>query len=106
MDTLDNLNVPYIYQKEEYDNIHNRKFIFDFYLNLNGIIYIIEYNGRQHYMPIEYLGGEIRYKEQIVRDNNLKDYCKIKNYNLLEIKYDVKNEDFKHLINKFINGNT
>lgn len=105
MNILNELKIPFDYQVKEYDCIHNRNFIYDFVINLNNKKYIIEYNGRQHYIPIEYLGGKLRFSEQTLRDENLRDYCKIKKYNLLEIKYDIKDNQIKTLIKDFIYGN-
>lgn len=105
MKILDNIGINYTYQYKEYDSIHNRNFIYDFYLEKDNKKYIIEYNGRQHYVPIEYLGGEIRYEQQVKRDANLKEYCNLQNYNLLEIKYDTKDAEVEQLIKNFLNEN-
>lgn len=57
----------------------------DFYLpDLN--IYI-EYNGQQHYMPIECFGGKLSYEKQILRDEALRNYCQLNDIKLVEIKY-------------------
>ena len=61
------------------------KIIIDFYL-LDFNIFV-EYNGRQHYMAIDYFGGEERFKVQQERDYNLRTYCNINNIKLIEIKY-------------------
>lgn len=106
MNILDELNIPYIYQYKEYDSIHNRNFIFDFIILSNNQKYIIEYNGRQHYIPVEYLGGELRFNKQKIRDDNLREYCQIKSYKLLELKYNLKDDQIKYMINNFVNGNS
>ena len=64
---------------------------FDFYLPDYNIC--IEFQGKQHYEPVEYFGGEERYKEQIIRDNIKKQYCKDNNIILLEISY----KDFNNI---------
>ena len=102
---LDSIGIKYEYLHKEFDSIHNRSFIYDFYIEKDNKKYIIEYNGRQHYMPIEYLGGEIRYEQQIIRDNSLREYCNLQNYNLLEIKYDVKDSEVENMIKNFLNEN-
>ena len=55
---------------------------FDFVLyRPNGEIYaIIEYNGIQHYQPIEFFGGQEGFESQIKRDNIKKEFCKNKQY--------------------------
>lgn len=60
----------------------------DFYLPDFNIF--IEYNGIQHYIPVEHFGGELRFKKQTQRDQYIKDYCKINNIKLLEIPYKLK----------------
>lgn len=98
---LENININF---KSEYDIINpysDHNFRVDFYININNQIYIIEYNGEQHYKPIKHFGGEIKYQEQIKRDNELRLYCKSNNIKLLEIKYSDKN--IKEKVLKFLN---
>lgn len=40
----------------------------DFYLEENGQKFAIEYNGKQHYGPVEFFGGEEGYLKQKIRD--------------------------------------
>ena len=89
---LDINNIKYIIQYKIEKPFENREFILiDFYLpDYNTFI---EYNGKQHYIPIKYFGGEIQYKDQIQRDKNLRNYCKENNINLLEIHYDQNVEE-------------
>lgn len=47
-----------------------------------------EYNGQQHYIPIEYFGGELKFREQVARDKYVRNYCKANAIKLIEIKYD------------------
>jgi hypothetical protein len=48
---------------------------------------LIEYNGQQHYMPVDYFGGEPAFEEQKIRDNVKQDYCKKNQIPLLIIPY-------------------
>lgn len=61
----------------------------DFYLPEQNIF--IEYNGKQHYVPVKQFGGEIEFKRQIERDNFLLEYCKSNNIKLIVISYKEKN---------------
>lgn len=75
----------------------------DFKVTINNQIYFIEYNGIQHYKPIEFFGGEEKfYNYQIPRDNKLREYCKENNIPLLEIKYTLKDEEVKDTLNQFL----
>lgn len=83
-------------------NIENtpREFKVDFYLPKYNAI--IEYNGQQHYIPIDKFGGKLQFTKQITRDKYLRKYCQDNNINLLEIKYNCKDIDLE--INKFISN--
>lgn len=73
----------------------NRSFRIDFYLPDYNMF--IEYNGEQHYVPKEYFGGQLKFQEQIKRDEMLREYCKINKINLIEISY---KENIKKVLNK------
>lgn len=88
--------IIYIAQKKFDDCIDKRQLPFDFYLpNYNTCI---EYQGKQHYEPIDYFGGEdtflyIQYHDMIKRD-----YCYNKNFRLICIPY------FEN-VNEYLNKN-
>ena len=70
----------------------------DFVLNINKNKYIIEYNGEQHYRPVEKFGGKETYEEQVVRDNLLKEYCSLNKIQLIEIKYNMKFSEIEQFL--------
>ena len=72
----------------------------DFYLPDYNIF--VEYNGRQHYIPIEYFGGKLNFERYLKRDNYVRDYCKDNNIKLIEIKYDMKDAEIKNLIGNIL----
>lgn len=82
---LEESKIPF--EQEKYLQLY-KKVLVDFYINLDGKEYIIEVNGEQHYMPVEYFGGQLHYNEQVKRDQALSDYCKENNIKLFIIKYD------------------
>lgn len=71
----------------------DNKYLFvDFYLPKHNII--IEFNGEQHYKPIEWFGGQERFEQQQERDMALKQYCHKHKIKLIEISYkDIDNID-------------
>ena len=73
------------------DLIPNKHFIADFYILYNNIAIIIEYNGKQHYVPVEHFGGEEQFKKQQERDELLRKFCEFHNIKLLEIPYTENN---------------
>ena len=56
------------------------------------VYYLIEYNGIQHYEPIEWFGGQERLEEQKERDEIKKKYANDNGTPLLVIKYTKKEE--------------
>lgn len=63
---------------------------FDFYIEELNIA--IEFNGKQHYEPIDLFGGKVSYKKQVVNDNLKRKFCKANNIKLIEIGYfDIMN---------------
>lgn len=64
---------------------HINNYIIDFYVPKYNCF--IEYNGIQHYQSVEHFGGKERFKKQVLRDANLRIYCKENQINLIEIPY-------------------
>lgn len=54
------------------------------------VIYLIEYNGIQHYEPIDYFGGQERLEHQKEHDKIKKKYAEDNNMKLIVIKYTEK----------------
>jgi very-short-patch-repair endonuclease len=69
---------------------------FDFYIPSKNLC--IEFNGIQHYKPIEFFGGESYFKEMKVRDNIKVSFCKSNGINLLIIKYTKDRNKIEDLI--------
>lgn len=82
---LDKKNIAYEPQKKFNDCRYIYSLSFDFYLSDCNVC--IEYNGKQHYEPIDYFGGEKRFENQVLRDNIKREYCKKNNITLFEIPY-------------------
>ena len=59
---------------------------FDFYLIKHNIC--IEYDGMQHFKPIEYWGGVDTFNYILMKDEIKNEYCKNNNIKLIRIKYD------------------
>ena len=59
----------------------------------------VEYNGKQHYVPVLHFGGEIGFQNTQERDKLKRDKCIQNNCNLFEIKYDYNDNDYEDLIN-------
>lgn len=63
---------------------------YDFYIPTKKTL--IEYQGRQHYMPVTAFGGETTFKIQQRHDYIKRKYAQENNFNLLEIPYTAKTQ--------------
>lgn len=61
------------------------KFSYDFYLPELKVL--IEYQGQQHYEPVEHFGGQKKFEFQQYSDNLKREYARQNGYQLLEIPY-------------------
>lgn len=84
-----NFTSQFLIQDSEFSQEH---VYVDFKIEYNDQIIFIEYNGIQHYMPIEHFGGELRFKQQQSRDQQLKNYCDHNNIILLIFNYKQSKE--------------
>lgn len=82
---LEKNNIRYTFQHSFEDCCDIKPLPFDFYLLNKNIC--IEYDGKQHFEPIDYFGGEDRFKYQIKHDNIKNEYCKNNGISLLRIPY-------------------
>lgn len=73
---------------------------FDFALDINNVLVIIEYNGIQHYEPVELFGGEENLQRTQKRDKIKKEYCYSKNIDIHYIRY---NQNIKEEVDRIIN---
>lgn len=88
---LKDKHIPFIHQYKFEDCVDEKELVFDFYIpSLNTCI---EYNGKQHYRPIKYFGGEERYLVQLRHDEIKRQYCKDNHIRLIEIKYTYNTYD-------------
>ena len=103
------LNIYNLTLLKNYFNISQYKIDIDKSINPTGKAYIdfyltdlniaIEYNGIQHYIPVEYFGGKLKFERQLQRDNYIRNYCKNNNIKLIEIKY---TENVENILQKYI----
>lgn len=94
---LDTLNINYETQKKFDDLRDDRLLSYDFYILDQNIL--IEYQGQQHYQPVDIFGGRDQFKIQQRHDQMKADYAKTNNYNLITIPY---TEDTFSKIKKYL----
>jgi len=86
--TLDNNNIKYISQKPV--NIEEVVYRFDFYIPSLDIF--IEFDGIQHFKPIDYFGGIDSFKKCKINDSIKNGWIDHNKYKLIRISY---NDDIK-----------
>lgn len=85
------------YQFDDCKNI--KKLRFDFYLDEYNLL--IEYDGLQHFQPVDFFGGIDGYEERKKCDEIKNNFCKNNNINLLRISYC---EDVEQKIKQYFNS--
>jgi hypothetical protein len=84
---LNGNNIEYVWQKRFKECRDKKPLPFDFYLPNENIC--IEFNGRQHYIPVEYWGGAENLIKQKIKDDIKINFCKKNNISLIIIT-DIK----------------
>ena len=91
LDFLNNNNINYIKEYKFNSCVYRRKLSFDFYLPDHNIC--IEYDGIQHFKPIDYFGGESELLLNKRRDNIKNKFCLKNNIKLIRFDYLNKKEE-------------
>lgn len=101
---LTELDIPYSYQHKFPDcksPFSNLPLYFDFYLPDYNCC--IEYDGEQHFCPIDYFGGVEKFEKTKLRDKVKTDYCDNHQIKLIRIPYlDYNILDKKYLLSRLI----
>lgn len=102
--TLKEYNIPYKTQFElTLPDIarNSNKIVVDFFVKYKGKQYFIEYNGKQHYEYIPFFFPTVEdFNKQVRRDESLREFCQEHSdkVTLIEIKYDLSDEEIKDII--------
>ena len=91
---LEKYNYKFTQQKKFKDLKDISYLSFDFYIKYNNKKYAIEYDGMQHFFPIDYFGGDEALKKNNKRDLIKTKYCIDNDIILIRISYnDYKEVD-------------
>jgi rubrerythrin len=97
---LDEYEIPYHQEFPLVKNPNTGCFLrADFYID--SINTVIEFDGAQHFKPINYFGGEEHYRQCVQRDEIKNKYCKKNKINIIRIPYFQKNE-IRSILEKII----
>lgn len=85
---LNKYNLKYVRQKRFTDCKRKNTLPFDFAIfdKSNEIKFLIEFDGKQHDIPIKYFGGEMGFEKTKEADRIKNEYCIKNNYRLIRIK--------------------
>lgn len=75
----------------------------DFAVFHNDRMYLVEYDGRQHYHPVKYFGGRWKFILQRMRDIIEGWECKDRDIPLLRIRYDLPLNKIEDALMDFLN---
>lgn len=102
---LDQNSIKYIkeYTTDDCKNIKRLKFDFALLDDDGNVSHIIEYDGIQHFAPVEYFGGEEAFKENKMRDEIKNDYCRKNNIPMTRLPYTMSFEEVEDTIKNIIN---
>ena len=108
MKVLDEMEIQYQYNSS-FEVKDTNLLKWDFIIE-NPKLMFIEYDGRQHFKPVNFGGisqerAEENFQKQKLHDKLKDDYCKENNYPLLRIPY-ISYGDIPNLITKFMTDNT
>jgi hypothetical protein len=74
---------------------------FDFAIKDNDVLFLVEYDGAQHFRSVEFFGGEEGFKNLQKRDTIKNQYCRDNNVPLIRIPY-WKFDEIESILNKLI----
>jgi len=83
---LNKMNINFIRQKKFEDCRNMFPLPFDFYIASARTL--IEFDGKQHYEPVDHFGGLEAYERNKINDKIKNDYCEDNYINLIRIRYD------------------
>lgn len=88
-DFLINVKQTFKRQNTFTDCKHKNVLPFDFavFNNLGGLVFLIEYDGKQHFEPIDFFGGQEGFESVQLRDKIKNQYCFDNDIPLLRIPY-------------------
>jgi len=93
---LNDNNITYIYNHRFGDCRNILPLPFDFYLPTYNTC--IEYDGIQHFQPIEYFGGEKEFNRRKVNDDIKTQYCIKNNIQLIRLPYTLSEEEVRKTV--------
>ena len=99
---LESNHIRYYKQHRFEDCCDIKSLPFDFYLPDHSVC--IEYNGKQHYYPIDYYGGYDAFMKRVRHDLIKSFYCDSKGIELLELPYVLSEKQIEEKVLSIVNA--
>lgn len=95
---LNELNQEYISQHifDGLVSVNGGTLMIDFYIPSRNLC--IEYDGIQHFEPVEYFGGQKAFDTQTINDSIKDRYCKENNIKMIRIPYYINDDEVRDII--------
>lgn len=102
---FDDNNIHYLTEYTFYGCKLKRVLPFDFAVfNENSdLLFVIEYDGEQHYRPVEFFGGEKEFERRKLADSIKDQYCEENDIDLVRIPYYFSNDDIELVLTNILN---
>lgn len=102
-----NINYKKEYSFKELKNKYVLRFDFALFSALNELICLVEYDGEQHFRPVNFGGisnelAEFNFKTTTYNDSLKNEFCKLNNIKLLRLPYYLGEEKIKEMITNII----
>lgn len=97
---LEKNKIKYYFNKSLKDCISSSRLRFDFYLPDYNIC--IEFDGPQHFKPIDFFGGEEEFSKTKLRDNIKNQWCEVNKIKLLRLNYLQSKEHIEDVLTEEI----
>lgn len=91
---LNEHGITFEFQKRFKDLLDSAYLSYDFFIPSANTL--VEFNGEQHYKPIEFFGGDEAFRKQIYHDKLKREYAKRKGFSLIEIPYTLNKESIEN----------
>jgi len=95
-DYLKSHKIPFVCEYNKHECYYQNKLLFDFAIFRDKahtqLLFLLEFDGPQHYKSVGYFGGDVAFEKIQIRDKIKDEYCLTNNIRLVRIRYDEMND--------------
>lgn len=94
-DYLKSHKIPFVCEYNKHECYYQNKLLFDFAIFKDKahtqLLFLLEFDGPQHYKSVGYFGGDEAFDKIQIRDRIKDEYCLTNSIRLVRIRYDEMN---------------